>query len=104
MICAGEKLRPCEPIEGFLRLVVDNDSALSALRIIREAVKTEVEGVEAYARVLLGWYKGGKFWVSDAVDDKSVELLLLDALKVVSSVDLRRQIEEVLIKKGINRK
>ena len=98
MVCEREKLRPGEPIEDFLRLVVDGDSALSLLRLMREAAKRRVDGVEAYARVLLDWYDHGKFWVHSVSGDEevSVESLLLDALKVVGDSDLRAQIEEAL--------
>jgi hypothetical protein len=53
MVCSREKQRPSGPIEEFLRLVVDNDAALSLLRLMREAVKSRVDGLEAYARVRL---------------------------------------------------
>ena len=98
VVCEREKLRPGEPIEDFLRLVVDGDSALSLLRLMREAARRRVDGVEAYARVLLDWYDHGKFWVHSVSGDEevSVESLLLDALKVVGDSDLRAQIEEAL--------
>jgi hypothetical protein len=98
LVCEGEKLRPGEPIEDFLRLVVDGDSALGLLRVMREAARSRVDGVEAYARVLLDWYVHRKFWLSTGgEEDISVENLLLDALKVVADPDLRKRIENALI-------
>jgi hypothetical protein len=97
-LCSREKLRPALPIEEFLRLVLENDSALSLLRLMRGAAKARAEGFEAYARVLLDWYTHGKLWI-DSLDGEevSVETLLLDALKTVVDADLRRQIEEALV-------
>jgi hypothetical protein len=76
--------------------VVDNDSALSLLSMMREAAKSRVDGYEAYARVLLDWYTHGKFWINVSDDEVSVESLLLEALKTVADSDLRRRIEEAL--------
>ena len=102
VVCGREKLRPSRPVEDFLRLVVENDSALSVLSMIREAAKTRVAGVEAYARVLLDWYMHDKYWLTlrssdDEDEEVPVETLLLDALKVVVDPDLRGRIEEALI-------
>jgi hypothetical protein len=97
MICGREKLRPAEPVEAFLRLVVDTDSALSLLSMTREAAKARVGGWEAYARVLLDWYTHRKFWFQTSGEDESVEALLLDALKMVADPDLRRRIEDALV-------
>ena len=97
-VCEREKLRPGEPIEGFLRLVVDGDSALSLLRVMREAARSRVDGVEAYARVLLDWLVHGKFWFNTlGEEDASVEGMLLESLKVVADPELRRRIETALI-------
>jgi hypothetical protein len=96
-VCGREKLRPSEPIEEFLRLVVDEDSAVGLLRLIRGMANARVKGAEAYARVLLDWYTHDKLWVRGAEDDVSVETLLLDALKVVADPDLRGRIEEALV-------
>ena len=101
-VSSREKLRPSRPIEDFLRLVVDNDSALGVLSMMREAAKTRVAGVEAYARVLLDWYMHDKYWLTlrssdDEDEEVPVETLLLDALKVVVDPDLRGRIEEALI-------
>jgi hypothetical protein len=96
-LCRRQKLRPSQLIEDFLRLVVDEGSAVSLLRLMREAVKGRVKGHEAYARVLLDWYTHGKLWVRGIGEDEvSVETLLLDALKTVAGSDLRGQIEEAL--------
>jgi hypothetical protein len=50
-LCSREKLRPAEPIEKFLRFILHGGSALSVLSWLETA--EEVEGFEAYARVLL---------------------------------------------------
>jgi hypothetical protein len=97
MVCGRERLRPSRPIEEFLRLVVDSDSALGLLSLMREAARSRVDGVEAYARVLIDWYTHGKFWTHVAGDEVSVESLLLEALKTVADLDLRRRIEAALI-------
>jgi hypothetical protein len=99
LLCDREKLRPSQPIEEFLRLIVEADSTMSLLRMMREAAKTRVGGVEAYARVLLDWYTHDKFWIHGPEDNVSVELLMLDALKVVADPDLRGRIEEALTAK-----
>jgi hypothetical protein len=96
-LCRRQKLRPSQPIEDFLRLAVNEDSALSLLRLMREAAKKRVEGHEAYARVLLDWYTHGKIWITGSGEEEvSVETLLLDALKTISDPELRGQIEEAL--------
>lgn len=98
-LCSREKLRPSRPIEEFLRLVLENDSASSLLGWMRGVTKARAEGFDAYARVLLGWYTHEKYWISSGDDDVSVETLLLDSLKMVADSNLRRQIEEILIAK-----
>jgi hypothetical protein len=96
-LCRRQKLRPSQPIEDFLRLAVNEHSAVSLLRLMREAAKTRVKGHEAYARVLLDWYTHDKFWiVGSGEEEVSVETLLLDALKTISYAELRGQIEEAL--------
>jgi hypothetical protein len=96
-LCRRQKLRPSQPVEDFLRLAVNEDSAVSLLRLMREAAKTRVEGHEAYARVLLDWYTHGKIWITGSGEEEvSVETLLLDALKTISDPELRGQIEEAL--------
>ena len=97
-VCGREKLRPSSPIEEFLRLVLENDSASSLLSMMRGVAKARVEGFEAYARVLLDWYTHEKFWFHvEGDEDTFVEGLLLEALKLVADAELRRQIEEALI-------
>jgi hypothetical protein len=96
-LCSREKVRPYRPIEEFLRLVVDSDSVLSLLSLMRESAKSRVDGYNAHARVLLDWYTHGKFWTKVQDEDVSVEGMLLDALKLVTDADLRRRIEEALI-------
>ncbi|MGD0406214.1 MAG: hypothetical protein ABSB10_06130 [Candidatus Bathyarchaeia archaeon] len=97
-VCGREKLRPSIPIEEFLRLVLENDSASSLLSMMRGVAKARAEGFEAYARVLLDWYTHEKFWFHvEGDEDTSVEGLLLNALKLVVDSELRRQIEEALI-------
>lgn len=57
-----------------------------------------VSGFDAYARVLLDWYRHGKrFFNSAGEDHASVEGLLLEALKVVSDSGLLQRIEEAPI-------
>ena len=93
-VCSRERLRPSQAIEDFLRLVVDNDSALSVIGMMREAAKSKAEGVKANARVLLYYFTHGKYWISGRDDEEvSVESLLLDALKAVTDADLGSQIE-----------
>ena len=97
-VCTREKLRPSLPIEEFLRLVLENDSASSLLSMMRGMAKARAEGFEAYARVLLDWYTHEKFWFQVGEDEEaSVEALLLDSLKVVADSELRRRIEEALV-------
>ena len=96
-LCRQQKLRPSQPIEDFLQIAVNEDSAVSLLRLMREAAKTRVEGHEAYARVLLDWYTHGKIWITGSGEEEvSVETLLLDALKTISDPEMRGKIEEAL--------
>jgi hypothetical protein len=99
LLCRREKLRPSKPIEEFLRLMVDADSAVSVLSLMREATRSRVEGLEAYARVLLDWYTHGKFWfrVQGEEHEAPVEGQLLESLKLIADPDLRKLIEEALI-------
>jgi hypothetical protein len=96
-LCSREKLRPSFPIEEFLRLVLENESASSLLSMMRGVAKARADGFEAYARVLLDWYTHEKFWFQVGEDETSVETLLLDSLKVVNDPELRRRIEEALV-------
>jgi hypothetical protein len=65
--------------------------------MMQHMAKARVQGLEAYARVLLSWYKDGRQWipVSGGGEDH-VETLLLHALTDVSNPRLRRSIEEAL--------
>jgi hypothetical protein len=59
----------------------------------------KTEGFEAYARVLLDWYRNGKRWMSVTDEDKvPIEPMLLQALKDVADPRLRREIEAALTK------
>ena len=99
-LCGRQRLRPSRPIEDFLRLVVDEGSAVGLLRLMREAVRARVDGHEAYARVLLDWYTHGRFWIAGSGEEElSVETLLLDALKTVADSELRGRIEEALMER-----
>jgi hypothetical protein len=97
VLCGRDRLRPHVPVEEFLRVVVDNGSALNVLNMMRGLRKTGVEGFEAYARVLLDWYEHGKyFFVVSGNERASVEGLLLNLLKNVGDPGLRGRIEEAL--------
>jgi len=86
------------PAEEFLKLVVDGDSALSLLSLMREAAKSRAKGYEAYTRVLLDWYTHDKFWINTSGENEvSVESLLLEAVKLVTDADLRQRVEEALV-------
>jgi hypothetical protein len=88
------------PIEDFLQLVLEKGSALTLLSLVQGAAKTQSEGVNAYARVLLNWYMHGKyFFHAMGQDEAPVEGLLLECLKVITDVELCRQIEEALLRK-----
>lgn len=97
-LCSREKLRPSEPIEEYLRVILQNGSALTVLSMIQGMAKARSEGVEAYARVLLNWYKNKKYWIRAPDDnDASVETTLLQALKEVADPQLRKEIQEALM-------
>jgi hypothetical protein len=58
------------------------------------------EGFEAYARVLLEWYRNGKEWIYVTDEDEApIEPMLLEALKNVTDPQIRREIEEALTRK-----
>jgi len=96
-LCSREKLRSSVPIEEFLKVVLDKDSASGFLTLIRSVTETNAEGLAAYTRVLLTWYLAGKRYFNSAgKDEESVEGLLLEALKMVSNSELRQQIEQAL--------
>jgi hypothetical protein len=99
MVCDGEKLRVAEPIEEYLRLVVQNGSALRVLNVVRNVVKARSEGLEDYARVLLDWHRKGQCWVHVTDENEvSVEHLLLDVLKDIANPVLRKMIREEMTK------
>jgi hypothetical protein len=99
-LCSGEHLRPSMPIEEFLKTAVDSQSILKILGFLRTASKSQAEGINANARVLLNWHKQGKhFFHAPGQDDSPVEGLLLEALKTVTDSELRQQIEQTLIAK-----
>jgi hypothetical protein len=60
-------------------------------------VKERIESFEAYARVLLNWYKNGKTWIHMTDESEAaLEPMLLQVLKDVVDPQLRRDIEETL--------
>jgi len=94
-LCSRERLRPADGIEMFLRFVVGDGSVVSVLNWLKTAGK--VEGLEAYARVLLNWYAHGERWMYITDEDEApIEPMLLSALKEVSDPELRKEIEEAL--------
>jgi hypothetical protein len=97
-LCTREKLLPSEAIIEFLGLVLRNGSPSAVVNMMQVMVKEKIESLEAYARVLLNWYKNGKTWIH--VTDESeaaVEPMLLQVLKDVVDPQLRRDIEETLV-------
>ena len=99
-LCREENIRPSMPIEDFLKLVLEKGSALTLLGLVRGATKTQSEGVNAYARVILNWYTHGKhFFHAMGQDEAPVEGLLLESLKTIKDPELCRQIEEELMRK-----
>jgi hypothetical protein len=94
-VCAREELRPSGPIEGFLKVVVEDGSALSVLRLLRGAVRVRVESLDDYAQVLLSWYKGGRRWVYSEGREVSVDAMLLFVLREVSDPRLRKKIRRL---------
>jgi hypothetical protein len=90
-------MRPAVPVEEFLRLIVRTGSLRTILDMLKGMEKSRVEGLEAYARVLLDWYTHEKFWFYTGDEEQHpTEQLLLEALKNVQDQRLRRQIEEAL--------
>jgi hypothetical protein len=99
-LCGRERLRPSVPVEEFLRLVLENGSALGLLAVMRVPAKERAECVNAQARVLLDWYTHEKYFFNAMGEDYApVEGSLLEALKAVTDSNLRRLIEEALIAK-----
>ena len=97
VLCSREKLRPSEPIEEYLRLILQTGSAVAVSGMVQRMAKARVQSLEAYARVLLSWYKDGKHLISVSDEGEAyVETLLLNALMNVTNAKLRRSIEEAL--------
>ena len=59
-LCGRDGLRPGEPTEVFVGFVVGSGPASAALNMLRAMEVAEAEGFEAYARMLLDWYKSSK--------------------------------------------
>ena len=99
-LCSRERVRPGRPIEEFLETLVENGSVLNLLTLMKGASKAQSTGINAYAQVLLSWYKQGKYYFHALGEDEApVEGLLLEALKTVTDSELRRQIQEALMAK-----
>ncbi|MGD0978783.1 MAG: hypothetical protein ABR962_06530 [Candidatus Bathyarchaeia archaeon] len=97
-LCDREKLRLSEPIEEYLRLVLQNGSALTVLNMMQSMARARSGGFEDYARVLINWYRTGQYWIHvTAENEVSVEHMLLHALKEVADPQLRREIRETLM-------
>jgi hypothetical protein len=97
-LCDREKLRLSEPIEEYLRLVVQNGSALTVLNMMQSMARARSGGFEDYARVLINWHRTGQYWIHvTAENEVSVEHMLLQALKEVADPQLRREIRETLM-------
>lgn len=97
-LCRREKLRPAEAIEGFVRFVLENGSVLRVLNWLGSMRR--VEGLEAYARVLLDHYRSGQYWIEgDGESEISVKAHLLELLKQLPNAETRFEIEEALKKR-----
>jgi len=103
-VCVREELRPNEAVEGFLRVVLEDGSALGVLRMLQRAVRARVESLDDYAQVLLSWYKGGRRWVYSEGREVSVDAMLLFVLREVSDSQLRRKIRKTLTTKRDDQK
>jgi hypothetical protein len=51
VIFAGEKLRPAEPVEEYVRFVLRNGSALAVLNMMQGMERAGSEGLEGLAQV-----------------------------------------------------
>jgi hypothetical protein len=97
-LCDREKLRLSEPIEEYLRLVLQNGSALTVLNMLQSMAKTRSGGFEAYVQVLLNWHRTGVYWIPVTGENEvSVEHMLLNALKDVVDPQLQKEIREGLM-------
>lgn len=96
-LCSGERLRPSEAVEEFLRFVLRGGSVLGAMRLIRAVAESRCESFDAYARVLLDWLRKDVYYVVTVDEaEASVEYMLLEALKQVTDPNLRKEVEEAL--------
>ncbi|HVP16577.1 MAG TPA: hypothetical protein VMT42_04350 [candidate division Zixibacteria bacterium] len=97
-LCNREKVRLSEPIEEYLRLVLQNGSALTILNMMQSMARARSGGFEDYARVLLNWHRTGQFWIQVTDENEvSVSHMLLHALKEVADPQLREEIREALM-------
>jgi hypothetical protein len=99
-LCRKERLRPGEAFEKFIQSCLDNESVSAVLNLLETMRRSRIEGLEAYARVLLHYLrKGWRFIEADGEDEVSVQAHLLDCLRSgITSVQLRLEIEEALKK------
>jgi hypothetical protein len=92
-VCRREKLRPSEPIEEYLRLILEDGSAITVSRTMRGMLKVRSESFDDYARVLINWYTNGKRFVKSAYDTEfSIATMLLQVLKDIADPLLRKEI------------
>lgn len=98
-ICRTERIRPSEPIQKFISIVIQEESALSACRLL----ENRKQSTEAYVRVLLTWLRNGKRWIKTDINYDgneryiSIEHLLLQALKNLKNKKLTQRVERALI-------
>jgi len=104
LICRREELRPCKPVEGFLRVVLSSGSALVVLVMLQDMVASRVECFEDYCRVLLSWFRQGRHFVHMDGGEVHLETLLLLALKEVADPQLRGEIREALMMEHVEGK
>jgi hypothetical protein len=94
-LCGREKLRPSEPIEEYLRLVLQNGSASTVLNMMRGMADARSKGFEAYVRVLLNLFTHEMYFIEGGGGTaRAIEPMLLDALKSVEDAELRQKVEE----------
>lgn len=94
-LCSREKVRPSESVEEFLRLVVQNGSALKVLNMMRGMADAKSKGFEAYVRVLLNLYTHGRYFIkTGSGTPEAIEPMLLEALKRLEDAELRQKVEE----------
>jgi len=98
-VCKNEEVREGVVVEGFLRVVLEDGSALGVLRMLQRAFRVRVESLDDYTQVLLNWYKVGRRWVYSEGREVSVDAMLLSVLRNVSDPKLRRKIRKALTAK-----